>query len=36
MNKINDTINMVIIKDQDIRLLEHSTGIDNMLRNNKN
>lgn len=35
MNEINATINEITVKDQDIKLLEHSTGIENMLKNNK-
>lgn len=32
---INDAINNVIIRDQSEKLLDHSTGIENMLKNNK-
>lgn len=35
MNPINQTINGIIIKDQTQYLLEHSTGIENMLKNGK-
>lgn len=35
MSKINNAANMIIIREQDVKLLEHESGIDNMLKNNK-
>ncbi|KAL4481785.1 hypothetical protein ABPG74_007874 [Tetrahymena malaccensis] len=35
MNQINQTINNIIIKDQTQYLLDHTTGIENMLKNGK-
>lgn len=36
LTMINAVINSVVVKEQDLRLLEHPTGIDTMLKNNKN